>query len=232
VPSPKPRRPMDDPLNLVPRGLTKLYSLWLSKTYPFASIGTNVSFHYTSRVCRSRATRIRIGNSCSLREYAWLNVATEEYPGEPTIILEDNCHVGFGSIISGYNRVHLERNVLIGQMVIIVDHNHSYEEISTPIVDQGVSGNGTIHIGEGTWIGHGAAIISPRSELTIGRNCVIAANSVVMRSIPDYCVAAGYPATIIRRYDPQTRSWRIGRSDLKTAPEPEVDPQLSVAGRA
>lgn len=215
---------MDDPLDLFPRGLTKLYSLWLSKTYPFASVGKKVSFHYTSRVCRSRATRVRLGNNCSLREYAWLNVATDEYMGDPTIVLEDNCHVGFGSIISARNLVHLERNVLIGQMVLLLDHNHTYEDIDVPVIDQGVSGNGTIHIGEGTWIGRGAAIISPRGKLTIGRNCVIAANSVVMRSIPDYSVAAGYPATIIRQYDPQTQKWRIGRNESKPASQEAKGP--------
>jgi acetyltransferase-like isoleucine patch superfamily enzyme len=181
-------------------------------------------------VCRSRATRIRLGNDCSLREYAWLNVATDEYLGEPTIVLEDNCHVGFGSVISARNLVHLERNVLIGQMVLIVDHNHTYEDIDVPVIDQGVSGNGTIRIGEGTWIGRGAAIISPRSNLTIGRNCVIAANSVVMRSIPDYSVAAGYPATIIRQFDPQTGKWRIGRGESKAAPRtPESPVQVTTA---
>jgi carbonic anhydrase/acetyltransferase-like protein (isoleucine patch superfamily) len=47
--------------------------------------------------------------------------------------------------------------------------------------------------------------------LTIGRNSIIAVNSVVMRSIPPYSVVAGYPATIIRQYDPETGAWRVGR---------------------
>ena len=222
---------MDDPLELFPKGLTKLYSLWVGGTYPFASIGSNVSFHYTSRVCRSRATRIRLGNGVSLREYAWLNVATDDFVGDPTIVMEDNCHLGFGSIISGRNLIHLERDVLIGQMVLIVDHNHTYEDVEQPVIDQGVNGSGTIRIGQGTWIGHGAAIIAPRSALTIGRNCVIAANSVVMRSIPDYSVAAGYPATIIRQYDPKTKTWRMGRNDARVARDSESNLQYSTAGQ-
>lgn len=206
---------MDDPLDLFPRGLTKLYSLWVGKTYPFASIGKNVSFHYTSRVCRSRATRISVGNCVSLREYAWLNVATDDYLGEPTIVLNDNCHVGFGTILSARNLIRIERNVMIGQMVLIMDHNHSYETIDIPIIDQGVSGDGRIHIGEGTWIGHGASIISPRGNLTIGKNCVIAAHSMVTRSIPDHSVVFGNPATIIKQFNPVTRTWMIG--SIRTA---------------
>src|SRR5262249_12962954 len=147
----------------------------------------------------------------SLREFAWLNVATEDPSGEPTIILEDNCHIGFGSIISAKNRIHLERDVLIGQMVLVLDHNHEYEDIGTAVIDQGVNGGGTVRIGQGTWIGHSAAIICPRGELKIGRNCVIAAHAVVMRNIPDYSVVAGYPATIIKHYDQESRTWRVGR---------------------
>ncbi len=211
----------DDPLDLLWKAPRKIYSTWVKMYYPFASIGRNVSFHFTSKVYRPRASRISLGNSVSLREYAWLSVATEDPKGEPTIVLEDNCHVGFGSIISAKNRIHLERDVLIGQMVLLLDHNHAYEDINIPIINQGITEGGTIRIGQGTWIGHGACIICPRGELRIGRNCVIAANSMVMRSIPDYSVAAGYPATIIRQYDPEKGAWRAGGRQSKAARETE-----------
>jgi acetyltransferase-like isoleucine patch superfamily enzyme len=219
--------PFEDPLDLLSKGLTKMYSLWRSRFYPFASIGRNVSFHFTSRVCRARASRISLGNSVSLREYAWLSVATEDPTGEPTIVLDDNCHIGFGSIISAKNRIYLERDVLVGQVVIIMDHNHAYEDITVPVLDQGITDGGTVRIGHGTWIGHGASIICPRGELTIGRNCVIAANSVVMRCIPDYSVVAGYPATIIRQYDPEKRVWRVGGKEGKIARSAESTVQYS-----
>lgn len=226
------RPPFEDPLQYLPRGLTKLNSLWLSRTYPFASIGRNVSFHYTSKLSRARSSRISLGNSVSLREYAWLNVATEDPTGEPTIVLDDNCHLGFGSIISAKNRVHLERDVLIGQMVLVLDHNHTYENITVPVVDQGITDGGTVRIGQGTWIGHGACIICARGELTVGRNCVIAANSMLMRSIPDYSVVAGYPATIIRQYDPEKGAWRAGGRQAKTAQSAESIVELNPDSKA
>ena len=222
------KRPMKDPLDLFPRGISKMHSLWVSNTYPFHAIGRKASFHVTSKIYRPRSKRISLGNYVSLREYAWLNVATEDPEGDPTIILEDNCHIGFGSIISGKNRIHLERDVLIGQMVLVLDHNHEYEDIGAPVIDQGVNEGGTIRIGQGTWVGHSAAIISPRGDLTIGRNCVIASHSVVMRSIPDYSVVAGYPATIIKHYDPEAQTWRIGRRNTAAAAAraPEPTPQV------
>jgi lipopolysaccharide O-acetyltransferase len=93
-----------------------------------------------------------------------------------------------------------------------MDHNHAYEDINVPIANQGITEGGKIRIGQGCYIAHGAAIICPRGELTIGRNCVIAANSVVTRSIPDYSVVVGLPGRIIRQYDQETKTWRIGRS--------------------
>ena len=93
---------------------------------------------------------------------------------------------------------------------LIMDHSHAYEDIDVPIIRQGITKGGRIRIGEGSWIGHGAAIVCSRGELTIGRHCVVAANSVVTRSIPDYSVVFGMPASIIRQYDPDTQVWRMG----------------------
>lgn len=41
----------------------------------------------------------------------------------------------------------------------------------------------------------------------IGKNCVIGANSVVTKDIPDYSIVGGVPAKIIRRYNKETKSW-------------------------
>jgi len=215
VQHPNNPRPLADPLGLFPRGLTKMYSIWVSLTYPFASIGRNVSLHFTTSISRSRSPRIRLGNSISVEEYASLVVATEDPEGEPTIVIDDNCHIRFGTIISARNRVHLERDVLVAQQVLIMDHNHAYEDITVPVLNQGITEGGRVRIGRGSWIGHGAAIVCSRGELTIGRNCVVAANSVVTRSIPDYSVVVGMPATIIKQWDPETRTWRKGPSDVR-----------------
>ena len=206
-----------DPLDLLPRGLTKLNSIWISLVYPFASKGRNLSFHFTSHLDRQRSVRISLGNSVSLRKDAWLNVATDDPTGEPVIVIDDNCSIGYGTMISAKNRIHLERDVLVGQQVVILDHNHAYEDITTPISQQGITEGGRIRIGQGSWIGRGSAIMCARGELTIGRNCVVAVNSMVTRSIPDYSVVFGSPATIIRQYDPETRSWRLGPKGKRDA---------------
>ena len=57
---------------------------------------------------------------------------------------------------------------------------------------------GPVRIGDGTWIGTNVSIMP---NVTIGRNCVIGANSVVTSDIPDFNVAAGAPARILRAVD-------------------------------
>lgn len=202
----------EDPLERIPWVFTKLHSLWVSWFYPFASKGRRMEFHYSSQLDRKRASRISLGNRISLRKEAWLNPATDDPTGEPVIIIEDDCAIGDHTIISAKNRIHIERDVLVAQWVLIIDHNHAYEDINTPIVKQGITEGGRIRIGQGSWIARGATIVCPKGELTIGRNCVVAAGSVVTRSIPDYSLVAGLPARVIRQFDPQTKTWRIGRT--------------------
>jgi len=206
----RPRSYSEDPLQFIPRVMIKLYSIWVSLTYPFASKGRNMHFHFAVRVHRPRASRISLGNSVDLRKGAWLNVADHNPTGEPVIVIEDNCAIGNESVISAKNRIHIERDVLIAQSVLVMDHNHEYEDITVPIVKQGITEGGRVRIRQGCWIGQGAVIVCPQGELTIGRNCVVAANSVVTQSIPDYSVVAGFPAKIIRQYDLETKTWRIG----------------------
>jgi len=60
-----------------------------------------------------------------------------------------------------------------------------------------------VSIGDGSWIGENVCIVGA----TIGKNCVIGANSVVTKNIPDFCVAVGIPARIIKRYDLNKCAW-------------------------
>ena len=61
---------------------------------------------------------------------------------------------------------------------------------------------GTTIVGNDVWIGFGATIIS---GVKIGNGAVIGAKAVVARDIPDYAVAVGNPAEVIRyRFQPQT----------------------------
>lgn len=201
-----------DPLHLISRLISKLNSLWLRYTYPFASLGDKLSAHYTAEIERERAHQIKLGNSVTLYKHVWLNVSALEETGEPVITLEDGCAIGHRTTISAKNGIHLERNVITAQSVLIMDHSHAYEDVTLPIKEQGVSDGGRIRIGQGCWIGHGAAIVCTKGDLTLGQNCVVAANALVTRSFPPYCVISGNPARVVKQFDFAQKTWVLGSS--------------------
>ena len=65
-----------------------------------------------------------------------------------------------------------------------------------------------IHICEGAWLGAGVSVMA---GVTIGRYAVVGAASVVTKDIPDYAVAVGNPARVIRYLDPEKeQKWPDG----------------------
>ncbi len=212
------RMAADDPLSWAERIANKLRSLWLVHTYPFASVGDPFSVHHSVEIQRSMAGFIRIGNSVTMGRDVWINIP-EEAPesDEPVIILEDGCKIGRRCVISAGNRIHIERNAVFAPSVLIMDHDHAFEDVNVPIGDQGITKGGTIRIEEGCWIGFGAAILCGKKELVIGRNSVIGANSLVTRSVPPYSVVTGNPARVVKSYDPTRGEWVLGSASASLA---------------
>jgi acetyltransferase-like isoleucine patch superfamily enzyme len=146
-----------------------------------------------------------------IKKDAYLGVSLPpEEEGEPVIVIDDNCVVHWRSQIDARNYIHLERDVLVAQDVLIIDHGHAYEDVALPIDEQGYTKGGRIRIGQGSWIAHGAAIICSQGELVLGRNCVVGAGAVVTRSAPPYSVLSGNPARIVKQYDPVKQAWVMG----------------------
>jgi len=192
----------EDPLSFISRVLTKLFSLWVSGTYPFASKGSNLSMHYTTLVSRRVAPVVKLGNSVTFCKDAWLNTFyIWDRDGEPKIIIDDNCLIGSRSVISAKNLIHIECDVVLGASVLIQDHNHAYEDISLPIRVQRLTPGGTIRIERGCRIGQGVAIVCAQGELVLGQHSIVAPNSVVLRSVAPYSSVGGNPARVIERLD-------------------------------
>ena len=74
--------------------------------------------------------------------------------------------------------------------------DHEYRNVEVPVIDQGIVQRGQkVSIGEGSYIGINAVIVG---NVKIGKHCVIGANLVVTKNVPDYCVAVGRPARVIK----------------------------------
>lgn len=121
------------------------------------------------------------------------------------------CHlsIGEGSIIGNFNHIYATGEILIGKNVLtadkvyISDNLHQYENIGVPIMHQGIKQLSKLVIGDGSWIGENVCIIGA----SVGLNCIVGANSVVTKDIPDYCVAVGSPARIIKKYNIILQRW-------------------------
>lgn len=202
----------EDPVRVFLRALRKLHSLWLSWTYPFASVGHHFSVHSSCNISRTVARYIRIGNTVLIEQNCRVDVPVVSEGSSPEIIIGDECRIGQGGTILAINRIHIERDVIFGQSVLVMDHNHAFEDVTVPIALQGTTKGGTIRIEEGCWIGFGAAIVCNEGELVIGRNSVVGVNAVVTRSIPPYSVVSGNPARVVKQFDPSKGKWVLGSS--------------------
>jgi len=145
-------------------------------------------------------------------------VAPPEQKGEPIVVIDENVGVGPCCQISAKNRVHLERDTIIAQSALICDHSSVFEDRRLPDSEQASKG-GRIRIGQGCWIGRGAAIVCTHGELVLGRNCVVGANALVTRSFPPYSVIIGNPSVVIRRFDPVKHAWVIGSARSTGTPD-------------
>lgn len=148
------------------------------------------------------AAGIELGAASSLQRGGWLYcVGVEGRPARLT--LGDGCILGYNNHVTAVREVVIGDHVLTANNVYISDNVHAYEDITRPVMEQPVLFKGAVHIGAGSWIGENACIVGA----SIGRNCVIGANAVVTRDIPDYCVAVGMPARVIRRFDTVQNKW-------------------------
>jgi acetyltransferase-like isoleucine patch superfamily enzyme len=117
---------------------------------------------------------------------------------DEVIRIGDRCLIGKGSAIVGHLHIVIGDDVWTGHHVYITDQNHGYEDVSQPISRQTMPER-PVRIGDGSWLGFGTVVLP---GVTIGRHVVVGANSVVTGDLPDFSVAVGSPARVIRRYDP------------------------------
>jgi acetyltransferase-like isoleucine patch superfamily enzyme len=202
----KPFARFEDPLSWFSRAMTKFYSRWVSKTYPFASVGGHLSMHCTCVLNRRVSPRIKLGRYVTIRSNAWLNVVPGA-EGEVNLFIGDHTYINAQCTISAKNYIHVENDVMVSACVLIMDHNHAYEDIQPSVREQGTTPGGTIRIEQGCWIGHGAAIVCSQGELVVGRNSVIAANALVTKSCPPHSVIVGNPGRLARQFDPVKETW-------------------------
>lgn len=148
--------------------------------------------------------RIYIGNNVRIQNLAWLQAVPLTGKQDCKLKIGSNSTLGHFNHIIATSSVVIGANVLTADKVYISDNIHGYEDITVPIKSQPIHQKQDVFIGDNSWLGENVCVIGA----SVGRHCVIGANSVVTRNIPDYSVAVGSPAVVIKRYDFNKQEWR------------------------
>jgi acetyltransferase-like isoleucine patch superfamily enzyme len=159
--------------------------------------GTEITFPTTALMGEAR---IELGAGTLVGPLATLSAgmpSTAHLPGSPIVTVGDRCLLGKGIGIVGHERIVIEDDVFTGHYVYITDQNHGYEDLTQPIGVQ-MWRNQPVHIGAGSWLGHGSVIL-PGTQL--GAHTVVAAGAVVSGTFPPRAVLAGVPARVVRHHD-------------------------------
>lgn len=116
------------------------------------------------------------------------------------IFIGDNFFANFDCVILDCNRIVIGNNVLFGPRVGLYAGNHAIHP------EDRVAGgcySKPITIGDNVWVGAGVHIMG---GVTIGRNSIIGAGSVVTKDIPENVIAAGLPCRMIREITEEDRN--------------------------
>lgn len=110
------------------------------------------------------------------------------------IILEDNANIGFNCEIFSASRVRVGKNILMAAYTYLVGGDHLYDRTDIPVLEQGRTARG-IEVDDNVWLGT-HVVVTDGSR--VGRDAIIGAGAVVVGEIPEFAIAAGIPAKIVR----------------------------------
>lgn len=119
------------------------------------------------------------------------------------IKIGSNNFIGEKVQIQGYGGVEIGDNCMIAANTFISSSNHDFSEPGSKQYLLNEIGLTTI-IDDSTWIGSNCTILA---GVKIGKFCIIGAGSVVTKNIPDYHIAIGNPAKIVKQFDIKTNVW-------------------------
>lgn len=156
--------------------------------------------------------KIRLGDYVVIDDYCCLDakgtdnqgidIGTRAFLGRNTIlsckngdiVIDDDANLGFNVEVFSASRVRVGRKVLIAAYTYLVGGDHLYDRTDVPVLDQGRTARG-IEVHDNAWLG-AHVVVTDGSR--VGRDAIVGAGAVVVGEIPDFAIAAGLPAKVIR----------------------------------
>lgn len=182
----------------------KLYPLLLGSVGRNVAFGANVVLRHPHKIFIG--SDVVIDDQCCLDAKGTTNggitLADGVFLGRNTILsckngditLEQDANVGFNVEIFSAARVRVGARTLIAAYCYLVGGDHLFDRIDIPVLHQGRAARG-IDVGENVWLG---AHVVVGDGCRIGRDAIIGAGAVVIEDVPEFHVAAGVPARLVR----------------------------------
>jgi acetyltransferase-like isoleucine patch superfamily enzyme len=158
--------------------------------------------------------RIRLGDQVAIDDYVLLDASGPEgssvHLGERVIVSRNSViqgksgpltigartDIGCNTIItSPAAGIQIGRSVLIAGNCYIGGSRYITDRLNVPMIDQGIYSKGPVIIEDDCWLGAGVTILD---GVHIGKGSIVGAGAVVTKDLPDYSVAVGTPAGVIR----------------------------------
>ena len=153
-----------------------------------------INFYGLTIINKKNNSSIKLGKNLTFRSRQFSNLIginrkcyLSTLLSNAEIIIGDNC--GFsGTVIGAFSSIILENNVRCGANTLITDSDWHLD-------DPRAGKPSPIIIKENVWLGEGSKILK---GVTIGKNSVIGAGSIVTKNIPANVIAAGNPCEVIK----------------------------------
>jgi len=184
----------------------KLYKLLLKQ------VGNNVVFG--ENITLRHPMKITIGDNALIDDYCVLDAKGTDNHGikignkvlinRNTVLstkggdidIGDNTNIGSNCRIDSIGKVKLGENVLIAGYCYIMGGGHKFDSVDIPVIAQDLPVEQDITIEDNVWLGAGVKILN---GVKIGKDSIIGAGSLVTRNIPEFSVAYGVPAKVIKK---------------------------------
>lgn len=143
---------------------------------------------------------------------AWTNYNGQETGIIPELRIGNQVTITDNCYISCAEKIEIGDGVLFGTGVFVCDNLHGknrFDELEIPPSKRILWRKGAVRIGKNVWLGRNVCVMP---GVTIGDYAIIGANAVVTHDIPQYTIAGGVPAKIIRTIDAED----VNSIDLQT----------------
>ncbi|MGY4384248.1 acetyltransferase-like isoleucine patch superfamily enzyme [Pedobacter sp. UYP24] len=172
----------------------RIWVKWFLNPF-FHNRGSGSKIRFNVRLDVLPFNKFTLGSNSVIEDFCTIN------NGVGNVFIGNDSLIGIGNTIIG--PVHIGNNIIIAQNVVVSGLNHIYLEIDIPISKQPIVSKQII-IEDDCWIAANSVITA---GVTIGKHSIVAAGSVVTKDVPPYSVVAGNPATLLKAYNFETKTW-------------------------